>query len=271
MKNAWVTGASSGIGKALAQELAKRNFRVIASARTIDKTADLEGENIIKKVHDVSDYAASERLFNEITEEYGKIDLLINNAGYGLTGPAVELPLEQIEKEFAVNVFGALKLAQLVGKVMAKRRDGIIVNIGSVSGMLTTPFASAYCASKAAINSFSDGLRMELRPFGVSVVTVMPGAIVSEFGKKAAKKAADILPQNSLYEKYREKILERARISQVNATPVEKFATLLLDKVLSGNPPTVFRYGKLSGTVWFLSKFVPPKLRDAILMKKFGL
>ena len=273
MKNRTVliTGASSGIGKALAVEFANRGFTVIATARSIEKTEGLDTENIVKKTHDVTDYDSSEKLYDGLKKDGYEIDILINNAGYGLTGPALEIPITEIEKEFSVNVFGALRLAQIVGRDMAKRGAGVIANIGSVSGMLTTPFASAYCASKAAINAFSDGLRMELKPFGVNVITVTPGAIVSRFGETSAAIAENVLPPDSLYEKYREKILERARLSQKDATPVEDFAKKLTDKILSDNPPPNFRYGKMSFLAWFLSHCFGYKTRDKILTKKFGL
>ncbi len=270
-KTVLITGASSGIGKALALEFAARGFVVIATSRSIEKASDLNRENIMKKTHDVADYRSTENLIETLKKENVEIDVLINNAGYGLTGPALEIPIEEIEKEFRVNVFGALKLAQIVGKEMAARGSGVIANIGSVSGMLTTPFASAYCASKAAINAFSDALRMELKPFGVSVITVTPGAITSRFGETAANIAETVLPENSLYSKYRDKIIERAKLSQQNATPVEEFAEKLADKILAPNPPETFRYGKMSFLAWFLSRFIDAKTRDKALMKKFGL
>jgi short-subunit dehydrogenase len=269
-KTILITGASSGIGKALVNEFGRRGHKVIATSRTIEQVDDLPN-GVIKIRHDVADYSSTENLINEISNLGLEIDVLINNAGYGLTGPALELPLSQIEEEFKVNVFGALKLAQIVGRGMAEKESGVIANIGSVSGMLTTPFASAYCASKAEVNAFSDALRLELNPFGVKVITVTPGAIVSKFGETSANIARDLLPSNSLYDKYKEKILERARLSQKDATPVEDFAKRLADKILSKNPPPNFRYGKMSFLAWFLSHCFSYKLRDKILLKKFGL
>ena len=266
-----ITGASSGIGKALALEFAARKFRVIAASRSVEKVDELDIPLIIKKQLDVTNYDEIEKFAESLISQKIEPEILINNAGYGLAGPVLELPVEEIEREFATNVFGAIKIAQIFGKKMAERKSGIIVNIGSVSGMLATPFVGAYCASKAAFNSFSDALRMEMKPFGVSVITVTPGAIVSSFGENSAKTTEKILAKNSLFEKYREKILERARLSQQNATPVEEFAQKLVDKILSENPPPTFRYGKMSFLAWFLSRFTGAGLRDKILTKKFGL
>ncbi len=271
MKTVLITGASSGIGKSLAEEFASRRFNVIAASRNIEKTEFINRDAITKKQLDVSDYKAIENFVENLKIEKIEIDILINNAGYGLTGALIELPIEEIEKEFKVNVFGAIKLAQLIAKQMVERRNGIIVNIGSVSGILTTPFVSAYCASKAAINSFSDGMRMELMPFSVKVITVTPGAIESNFGENAASIAQKLLKENSLYEKYKSKILERAKLSQQNATPVNEFSSKLVDKILSPNPPAVFRYGKMSFLAWFLGRCVKSGLRHKLLMNKFGL
>lgn len=270
-KTVLITGASSGIGKALALEFANRGFTVIATARSIENDESLTHKKIIKRKLDVTDYSACENLYDELKKEGYTIDILINNAGYGLTGPAIEVPIEEVEKEFKTNVFGALKLAQIVGRDMAERGSGTIANIGSVSGMLTTPFVSAYCASKAALNSFSDGMRMELKPFGVNVITVTPGAVVSNFGENAAKTAENVLSEDSLYKKYKAKIIERARLSQQDATPVEEFSKKLADKILAKNPPANFRYGKMSFLAWFLSKCFGYETRDKVLMKRFGL
>ncbi len=270
-KTVLITGASSGIGKALAAEFVTRGFKVIAASRSIENADEPNSPELVRKNLDVSDYDSIESFCEWLDEKGYKIDILINNAGYGLAGPAIEIPIEEVEREFRTNVFGALKLAQIIGQKMARKGSGVIANVGSVSGMLTTPFVSAYCASKAALNAFSDGMRMELKPFGVNVITVTPGAIVSNFGENAALVSEKLFPGNSLYEKYREKVLERARLSQQNATPVEDFAKKLAEKILSPKPPANFRYGKMSFLAWFLSRFIDAETRDKILMKKFGL
>ncbi len=270
-KIALITGCSSGIGKELAIELHKRGVKVVATGRNPEKLRELQDKGMIVKKLDVTNFTEMEELVNELIRNNLFPDILVNNAGYGVMGPALEIPLEVVEREYKTNVFGALKLAQLVGIEMAKRGSGTIANVGSIVGMLTTPFSAIYASSKAAINALSDGLRIELKPFGVNVITVQPGAIISRFGDNALSNTMQALPENSIYDKYKEKVLKRASISQQNGTPTEVFAKKLADKILSKNPPAVFRYGKKSSLVFFLSRFVPTSLRDSLLAKAFGL
>ncbi len=270
-KTALITGCSSGIGRALALRLTDYGVKVIATARKPEKISRLKESGIIVKKLDVTNFTEMENLVEWLNREKLHPDILINNAGYGVMGPALEVPLDAVINEFMTNVFGLLKLAQLIGRGMAERRNGVIVNIGSIAGMLTTPFASIYSSSKAAVNALSDGLRVELKPFGVKVITVQPGAIVSRFGENALENTMKILSENSIYLKYKEKVLKRAELSQQNATSTELFADKLISKILSKNPPPVFRFGKKSFVAFFLSRFIPANLRDIILSRAFGL
>ncbi len=264
-----ITGCSSGIGKAFTEEFLKKGFKVIATARKPEKISTLPAGTIVKKL-DVTNKEDMEELFEFLRKEEIVPDILINNAGYGLMGPAIELPREAIERQFETNVFGALAIISKIAPLMIRKGKGLIVNISSISGIMPTPFASAYCASKAALTAFSDSLRMELKPFGIKVVTVQPGAITSKFGDNAEKELQNILRPDSVYSAFKDAIIERAKASQEKSTPAEKFVKQVVKKLLRENPPPVIRAGKLSKLVPFLKKYLPEKILDSILMAKFG-
>ena len=266
-----ITGCSSGIGRAFAENFAKRGFNVIATARKPENVEPFESGKIVLKKLDVTNeediLSVKEfALANNLVP-----DILINNAGYGLMGPAVELPMEALKKQFETNLFGAVRLIQVFTPLMVEKGGGTIVNISSISGIMSTPFSSAYCATKAALTAYSDSLRMELAPFGIKVVIVQPGAISSKFGDNAEKELKNVLKEDSLYSKYFDAILDRAKASQKNATPVDKFVEKVVGKIIKPNPPAIIRGGKLSFLVPRLKKYLPVKTLDSVLTKVFKL
>jgi NAD(P)-dependent dehydrogenase (short-subunit alcohol dehydrogenase family) len=148
---------------------------------------------------------------------------------------------------------------------------GCSSGIGSISGVVTTPFAGAYCASKAALHSFSDALRMELAPFGIRVVNVQPGGIESDFGKNSGRSAERTMKPGSWYGNLKDSILSRARVSQVGATPADSFARKLVGLIEAGNPPAIARIGSRSFSLPALKSLLPAAWLDSILRKRFGL
>lgn len=192
-KIAAVTGASRGIGRATALELARRGYRVYALARSESELQTLSGEargtaaDIVPLTIDMAD-AASRRdavvAVMDATEGYG-LDVLINNAGYGQMGPMEEVSADQLRRQLEVNVVGLLDFTQPFIPPMRERRSGTIVNVSSVAGRLVAPFSGAYAASKSALEAISDALRLELTPFGVRVILVEPGPIRTSFSETA--------------------------------------------------------------------------------------
>jgi short-subunit dehydrogenase len=265
-----ITGTSTGIGRELAFQFAAKGFDVIATARNIDSIADFGSSNITPFKLDVTKESDILELTEYLNTNDLVINILINNAGFGLMGPAAETPVEMYMKVLETNFFAQINLTQKLLKFIPKTPESRIVNIGSISGVLTTPFASPYCSSKAAFNSFSDGLRMELKPFGIKVLSVQPGAITSNFGKNASSNTKIVLENTSIYKPYEDKILNRATTSQDNAMPVEAFAAKLIGKITSGNPPAMIRLGKFSFVGPFIKKCLPEKFLDKILTKVFG-
>jgi short-subunit dehydrogenase len=266
-----ITGCSSGIGNALAIEFSKNNYQVVATARNLSSIQTLESFGIDRMKLDVLNNSEIVLVVKEVLAKYNRVDILINNAGYGLMAPILDITEDELNNQFLTNVYAPLRLIKEITPTMIKNKNGVIINVGSISGLVTTPFSGAYCASKAAIHSFSDALRMELKPFGIKVLTVMPGAIKSNFGKQAIKRAEEIFKKNSFYSSLNSFILKRANGSQVVATPAENFAKAIVVLMNKNKYPANLLIGKKSFLLPFMKKILPTKVLDSILIKKFGL
>jgi short-subunit dehydrogenase len=266
-----ITGCSSGIGNALAIEFSKNNYQVVATARNLSSIQTLESFGIDRMKLDVLNNSEIVLVVKEVLAKYNRVDILINNAGYGLMAPILDITEDELNNQFLTNVYAPLRLIKEITPTMIKNKNGVIINVGSISGLVTTPFSGAYCASKAAIHSFSDALRMEIKPFGIKVLTVMPGAIKSNFGKQAIKRAEEIFKKNSFYSSLNSFILKRANGSQVVATPAENFAKAIVVLMNKNKYPANLLIGKKSFLLPFMKKILPTKVLDSILIKKFGL
>lgn len=185
-KVALVTGASSGIGKMVAQELKAAGFQVYAAARRVDHMADLKAEGITPVSLDLTVDDSIRACVDEVLDSAGRIDVLVNNAGYGSYGAIEDVPLEEGRRQFDVNLFGMARLIQLVTPTMREQHYGKIVNISSMGGKIWTKFGGWYHATKYAVEGLSDCLRMELKPFGIDVIVVEPGGIKTDWGIIAA-------------------------------------------------------------------------------------
>jgi NAD(P)-dependent dehydrogenase (short-subunit alcohol dehydrogenase family) len=179
---ALVTGASSGIGEATAKGLLAAGYIVYAGARRVDAMGPLAAAGARVLSLDVTDDASLTTAVDTILSETGRIDVLVNNAGYGSFGALEDVPLDEGRRQFEVNIFGLARLTQLVLPTMRAQRAGRIVNVSSVSGKIGEPFACWYHASKHALEGLSDSLRMELRPFGIDVVIIEPGSTRTAWG-----------------------------------------------------------------------------------------
>jgi NAD(P)-dependent dehydrogenase (short-subunit alcohol dehydrogenase family) len=185
-KTVLITGASSGIGEAAALHLAELGYTVYAGARRLERMSDLVDRGIRTKTVDVTDDASMTALVEAIIAETGRIDVLVNNAGYGLYGALEDVPIEEARRQFDVNLFGLARLTQLVLPHMRQQHDGYIVNVSSMGGKIWEPLGSWYHASKFAVEGLSDSLRVEVAEFGIKVVIVQPGTIRSEWSGIAA-------------------------------------------------------------------------------------
>ncbi|XP_062011033.1 short-chain dehydrogenase ptmH-like [Rosa rugosa] len=269
-----VTGcARGGIGYEYCKAFAEHKCKVFASdiAQRMDDIdlKSLDSYDIDKLELDVSSDQSVESAVNTIISKCGRIDVVINNAGIGSTGPLAELPLETIRRAWEINTLGQLRLVQQVVPHMASRRSGSIVNIGSIVGKVPTPWAGSYCASKAYVHAVSNTLRVELKPFGIDVVLVMPGAVRSNFGSANVGRLAN--HDWKLYKDFKEAIAERAAASQgVKATEASVFAKHVAQKVLGPKPPRVISFGHMTGLFAVLS-CSPLWVRDLFLSTRFNL
>ncbi|NER62474.1 SDR family oxidoreductase [Pseudomonas sp. MAFF212428] len=265
-----ITGCSSGIGRALADSFKNAGYSVWATARKPDDVAALIKAGFNSRQLDVNDESALARLSDAIDNAHGGLDILINNAGYGAMGPLLDGGVEAMRRQFETNVFAVVGVTSALFALL-RRKQGLVVNIGSVSGVLVTPFAGAYCASKAAVHALSDALRLELAPFGVRVMEVQPGAIASSFAANAGREAEQLLAEDSPWWPLRESIRARARASQDKPTPASEFAQGVLKGVQQPTPPDLLRLGNGSRALPLLAALLPGWLLQAVLKKRFGL
>ena len=268
-----ITGCSSGIGAALAQEFHRRGHLVYATARRPETLAPLAALGIKTLAMDVNDDASIATALSTVRTEQGRLDLLINNAGFSQVGAVVDLSREDLRAQYETNVIAPVAVTRTALPLLraAVARDGraVLANVGSIVGLFTTPFAGAYCSSKAAIHSLSDALRMELAPFGIAVVTIQPGGVRSAFGNHA--EAALRLPDDSLYKPVERGVHARAQAGQVGATPAEEFVVPVVDALLSDQAPAIIRGGHNSTKLPLLKRWLPLRLFDAKLSKAFEL
>lgn len=177
-----ITGCSSGVGRSLCNELMEKGYRVVASARSLKSIEDLQVD--LRVELDVTDNKSIEYAINMIIEKFGHIDILVNNAGYSVRSAIEEMNMDETENMFDVNVYGILRMIQVVVPYMRKQHSGKIMNIGSISGKLTGLINGGYCASKHAVEAITEAARYELREYGIQVTVVEPGAMETEFFHK---------------------------------------------------------------------------------------
>ncbi len=266
---ALVTGCSSGIGRELVGAFAVAGHRVMATARRPESLADIAREAVATAALDVTSPATIDAAVASCLEWAGRVDIVVNNAGYGLIGPVSELDLAELRRQLETNVVGLVAVTQAVVPHMIGAGSGTIVNIGSASGIIAAPFGGAYSGSKAAVHLLSDALRMELAPFGIDVVTVQPGAVATRFSTTAMG-GVDRYRKGSVYSTVQDAIEARARFSEHRSIGVEEFARAVVAAVTGERPPHTLRLGSGSRLLPFLA-LLPVRLRDRILSRRFGL
>ena len=264
-----ITGCSSGIGKALARQFHQAGMKVCATARRLESMDDLGAEGIMTMALDVCDQSQIDSVLAELASRGMHVHTLVNNAGYGAMGPLLDTPIDVWRDQYEVNLFAPVAMIRAVAPGMVTRRSGRIVNISSISGVAPTPFAALYCSSKAALTAMADTLRMELAPFGIPVITVQPGGILSSFGASAGTKLS--LAADSAYLPIKEGVLDRAQEGQKNAMPADQFAKLVVEALANPGCPPVIRLGEKSRLLPALKRILPDRVLDGILSKRFKL
>jgi NAD(P)-dependent dehydrogenase (short-subunit alcohol dehydrogenase family) len=272
-----VTGCSSGIGAAVAHRLHRAGFPVYASARRIDDLADLAGAGLNTVQLDVTDEASMQAAVKRIADERQGVGVLVNNAGFGLAGVVEEVPLDTLRTQFETNVFGAVRLTQLVLPGMRARRWGRVVNISSIFGRAAPPGGGAYHATKHALEALTDALRLEVRRFGIRAVLIEPGPVRTPF---AAATASNMVGDSEAYRQFRENLRGwyRAMAGPGPRNAVSRFAVTADDvaavverAVRSTHPRARYPVGLLAHSFLLLRRTLPDPLFDGFVRAQFPI
>jgi NAD(P)-dependent dehydrogenase (short-subunit alcohol dehydrogenase family) len=272
-----VTGASAGIGEATARRLAREGARVVLAARRKEKLDALKqeiaagGGSATAVAADMTSPEDRERLVRETMSVHGRIDALINNAGYGHRGPVELVPVESIRQNFETNLFSLIALTQLVIPIMRGQGGGRIVNVSSVAGKVARPLSSVYDSTKHALEAISDGLRGELAPFGIKVVIIEPGFIITEFFEVSNQVSRPVVEQPGPYDKYLKgsgRGTERMR--KVAGRP-EDIAVLIERALAAKNPRARYAGPGHAHLALGLKRFLPERVFDYFLHRQMGL
>ncbi len=265
-KVALVTGASSGIGRETARLLAEQGFIVYGAARRTDKMQDLKQAGIKLLAMDVTDDAALVSGVNTIIQAEGRIDVLVNNAGYGSYGSLEDTPMSEARYQFDVNIFGMARLTQLVLPHMRQQRSGRIINISSIGGKLGEPHGAWYHATKYAVEGLSDSLRMELKEFGIDVVIIEPGAIITEW----AGIARDHMLKISGNTAYKDLTLKHAamfeRADKSGSKPVV-VAKTIVRAINASRPKTRYATGGGAKVILFVRRILSDRMFDRLMLR----
>lgn len=259
------------MGKDIARALAADGHVVYGAARRVEQMADLEADGIVALEMDITVEADVQAVVDRITADHGGIDVLVNNAGFGLYGPVEQVSIDDARYQFDVNLFGLARLTQLALPHMREQRAGTIVNISSMGGRIHTPMGAWYHATKHALEGWSDCLRYELAPFGVRVVIVEPGAIKTEWGDIARDKlVADFSdgPYDQLVTG-----TAKAMTSAYDtgaASPGTVVADVVARAVRSRRPRSRYAVGKYARLLLTLRRLLSDRLFDRLLRSQYG-
>jgi len=266
-KVVFITGCSKGgIGFELCEQFAEQGCRVYASSRKVESMERFKHPAIRRLTVDVTNDEDVNRAISFVIEEEGKLDILVSNAGCLCIGPVLDITVDQARDTFDTNVFATLRLVRATVPHMVERKQGLIVTIGSVAGELPTPFNGLYCASKAALHSLTETLHMELAPFGIKALLVLPASVKSNIAQNHSKVFQ--LPPNSIYKSYIDRIVARMYMSQSEGTmPTATFAKHVVEKALMKSPPLYYRGGAMIWR-WVLLAWLPRWYALRLIWKK---
>jgi len=265
-----VTGASSGIGKASALQLINEGHTVYGAARRVEKMKDIEEAGGYALKMDVLDESQVESGVKKIIDEQGRIDVLVNNAGYATYGSVEETTIDDARRQFEVNIFGLARLTQLIIPHMRAHKSGTIINMSSIGGKIYTPMGAWYHATKHALEGWSDSLRLELASFGIHVAIVEPGIIRTEFGDVMTGPMIE-RSGNGPYKNMVDSLAKAAKESYENpkaGSPPSVIADVISKAVNSKKPKTRYARGKMAGMLLFLRKWLSDRAFDKAVMSQ---
>ena len=271
-----ITGCSSGIGHATAERLAAAGWTVYATARRPETLAQLEARGCRTLALDVTDEASMQAAVSAIEGEHGSIGALVNNAGYSQSGAVETVPMEKVRTQFETNVFGLVRLCQLVLPGMRRARAGRIVNLSSMGGRLVFPGGGVYHATKYAVEALSDALRFEVKGFGIDVILVEPGLIRTEFGTTAAGGVSEAAPGEGDYAQFNAHVAAATEGIYESGGPIARLGgppeavAKVIDKVLSAKRPRARYTVTPSAKLLIANRAVlPDRAWDALMRQQF--
>ena len=266
-KVALVTGASSGMGESTAILLSKQGYKVYGAARRTDKMKALEANGVSVISLDITQDESIVKCVDTILKKEGRIDILINNAGYGSYGAVEDVSIDEARRQFEVNIFGLARLTQLILPSMRANKQGRIVNISSIGGKIYTPFGAWYHATKHALEGWSDCLRIETKPFGIDVVIVEPGGIKTPWGAIAAEHLKETSGKGAYAEKANKTADNMAQMyaSGKNLSEPELLAKEIVKAATVKNPKTRYAKGYFAKPVLIMRKWFSDKLFDKMI------
>ncbi|MEV6281817.1 oxidoreductase [Kribbella sp. NPDC051770] len=265
MTTVLVTGASSGMGKATALQLLKDGYAVVAVARRVEQMRELEelGATVV-----AVDVTRDDELVKLVDSIDGGVDVLVNNAGFGLYGAVEDVTIDEARYQFEVNLFAMARLTQLVLPGMRARRTGRIVNLSSMGGKVYTPLGAWYHASKHAVEGWSDCLRIELKPFGIDVVVIEPGIVATDFGAVLRGPAFERSEHGPYAELAGKVAASTARNYSGGGTPVAKLAEVIVKAIGAPRPKTRYVAGQYARPLLFVRKWFGDRIYDRVLMSQ---
>ncbi|MFL6207926.1 MAG: SDR family NAD(P)-dependent oxidoreductase [Pyrinomonadaceae bacterium] len=272
-----ITGASSGIGAATARRLARAGAHVVLAARRRERLDALKqeieaaGGRATVVACDITVAEDRARLVQTASAINGRIDALVNNAGYGTRGPVELVPIEKIRQNFELNLFALIALTQLVILGMRRAGAGRIVNISSVAGRVARPLSSIYDATKHALEAISDGLRGELAPFGIKVVVIEPGFIVTEFVQVANETSQSVIEHAGPYAPWFANFQQAYKRANRLAGQPEEIAALIYTALTARRPRARYAAPRHARLALALKRFLPERWFDYVLNRQAGI
>jgi NAD(P)-dependent dehydrogenase (short-subunit alcohol dehydrogenase family) len=275
-KTAIVTGTSSGFGLSTSVELARKGFTVIAAMRNCDKSSELlqqarkhgvESKIIVQEL-DVTLEGSIQAFQTWIYEEFGKVDVLINNAGYAGAGFVEEVSMDEYRRQFETNVFGVIAVTKAILPLMRMQKQGCIINISSISGKVAFPGLSPYVASKHAIEGWSESLRIEMQPFGVKVVLIEPGSYKTNIWSSGKLVAEKSLQPHSPYQDYMQSIERYIADGENSFGDPEDVAKKIAEIAILENIDFRYPIGRGVKATIFLKNFLPWRLWEKTIISK---
>ncbi|HYM15840.1 MAG TPA: oxidoreductase [Dehalococcoidia bacterium] len=266
-----ITGCSTGIGRVTAARLASRGHTVYATARRLSDISDLADAGCRTLQLDVCDEASMHAAVAAVQQAEGAVGVLVNNAGYGQDGPIEEVPIDVVRRQFETNVFGLVRMTQLVLPGMRRQRWGRIVNVSSMGGKLVFPGGGFYHATKFAVEAISDALRFEVRGFGIDVSVIEPGAIRTRFGETSVESMAAAAAEASPYAAFNAGVEQRVQATYrgMLATGPDIVAKAIERAITAKRPRTRYPLTPGARTMLFLRRALPDRAWDALMRTQF--